>query len=90
MHTYYIKKSNKIYRFKTYADLANTVGVTEKAFRHSLVQCVRNYFPDCELSSHTGALFKGWIDLNGNPTASLMKGNYWENKRGSIAMEDIR
>lgn len=90
MHVYYVKKNNNIYRFKTYADLANTVGVTEKAFKHSLIQCVRNYFPGCEISSRTGALFKGWIDINGAPTTSHRMGNYWHSKRGAIAMEDIK
>lgn len=78
MHIYYVKEDNYIFRFKTYSDLENLTGKSRKLMKGTLAESVKMFFPKAEFTGKTGALFKGWIDIKGNPVASLTKGNNWD------------
>lgn len=81
MHIYYVKEDDFLYRFKTYSDLETLTGKKRTAMKDKLAEAVRQFFPKAEMSSQMGALWKGWIDLNGNAVPSLKQGNEWSTPR---------
>lgn len=81
MTIYYLKEDDYLYRFSSYADLENLTGKSRRLMKHNLASAIVEFFPNGQLCGRHGALIKGWTDLNGNPTASLKKGNSYTGLR---------
>lgn len=86
---YYVKEDNYIYRFSSFSDLEILTGKSRALMRPTLAESIRQFFPRAEFCARPGAFYKGWLDINGMPTASLRKGNSWLTMRGNPTLDKL-
>jgi hypothetical protein len=78
--TYYIKNGETIYRFCSFADLEDFTNSTRNDMPNDLGAAICKVFPEAEFSAFHGAVLKGWVKEDGEPTAEFKKGNMWKGR----------
>ena len=75
--SYYAHKGDKIYRFRTWFDLEAFSGKGRLDYKtKSLYVAIQKELPGARVLSLAGARLNNLIYFNGQPIASLQKGNF--------------